>query len=306
MDNDFDVIILGGGPAGLTAGIYLSRAKIKTLILNEGSIGGQVVLTHEIANFPGVEKISGFMLARTMKTQAQQFGCKIKSNVNITDIDLQNKTIEINNKDVFTSKAIIIASGGTARNLNIKGENKFKGRGVSYCATCDGDFYQDMDIVVVGGGNSALEEAVSLTKYAKSVTIVHQFDHFQAFKHAVDEAKSNEKISFILESELIEIVGDKKVEKVIIENQKTHEISELKTDGVFVFVGYKPNSDKFNNKVAINKWGEIITDNNRATNVKGVFAAGDVIEKQVRQITTAVGDATIAAMSCINYLQSVI
>ena len=305
MDNYFDVIILGGGPAGLTAGIYLSRAKIKTLILNEGSVGGQMVLTHEIANFPGVEKTSGFMLARTMKSQAQQFGCKIKSNVNITNINLNSKekTIEINNKEVFTSKAVIIASGGTARTLDIKGENKFKGRGVSYCATCDGDFYQDMDIVVVGGGNSALEEAVALTKYAKTITVVHQFDHFQAFEHAVREAKANDKISFILESELIEIVGDKKVEKVIIEHQKTHEISELKTDGVFVFVGYKANSEKFIGKVETNKWGEIITNNLRETNVKGVFAAGDVIEKRVRQITTAVGDATIAAMSCINFLQ---
>ena len=306
MENNFDVIILGGGPAGLTAGIYLSRAKIKTLILNEGSVGGQMVLTHEIANFPGVENISGFMLARTMKTQAQQFGCKIKSNVKITNIDLsaKEKTIEINNKDIFTSKAVIIASGGTARTLDIKGENKFKGRGVSYCATCDGDFYQDMDIVVVGGGNSALEEAVSLTKYAKTVTVVHQFDHFQAFEHAVQEAKANPKISFILESEPIEIAGEDKVEKVIIENQRTHEISEIKTDGVFVFVGYKANSEKFTGKVKMNEWGEIITGNNRETNIEGVFAAGDVIEKRVRQITTAVGDATIAAISCINYLQS--
>ncbi len=306
MENNFDVIILGGGPAGLTAGIYLSRAKIKTLILNEGSVGGQMVLTHEIANFPGVENISGFMLARTMKTQAQQFGCKIKSNVKITNIDLsaKEKTIEINNKDIFASKAVIIASGGTARTLDIKGENKFKGRGVSYCATCDGDFYQDMDIVVVGGGNSALEEAVSLTKYAKTVTVVHQFDHFQAFEHAVQEAKANPKISFILESEPIEIAGEDKVEKVIIENQRTHEISEIKTDGVFVFVGYKANSEKFTGKVKMNEWGEIITGNNRETNIEGVFAAGDVIEKRVRQITTAVGDATIAAISCINYLQS--
>ena len=305
MENNFDVIILGGGPAGLTAGIYLSRAKIKTLILNEGSIGGQMVLTHEIANFPGVENISGFMLARTMKTQAQQFGCKIKSNVKITNIDLsgKEKTIEINNKDIFTSKTVIIASGGTARTLDIKGENKFKGRGVSYCATCDGDFYQDMDIVVVGGGNSALEEAVSLTKYAKTVTVVHQFDHFQAFEHAVQEAKANPKISFILESEPIEISGNEKVEKVIIENQRTHEISEIKTDGVFVFVGYKANSEKFTGKVKTNEWGEIVTNDNRETNIEGVFAAGDVIEKRVRQITTAVGDATIAAMSCINYLQ---
>lgn len=305
MENKFDVIILGGGPAGLTAGIYLSRAKINVLILNEGSVGGQMVLTHEIANYPGYESISGFMLSKTMKTQAQSFGCKIKSNIKITNINLANdiKVIEINNKETYSSKAIIIASGGTARTLDIKGENKFKGRGVSYCATCDGDFYQDQEIVVVGGGNSALEEAVSLTKYARKVTVVHQFNEFQAFEHAVEAAKLNKKISFIMESELVEIVGNEKVEKVIIEHQKSHKISELKTNGVFVFVGYKANSEKFINHVQLNKWGEIITNNNFETNIKGVFAAGDVIQKKVRQITTAVGDATIAAVSCINYLQ---
>ena len=200
-NENIDVIVLGGGPAGLTAGIYLSRAKIKTLILNEGMIGGQIILSHEIANYPGVENISGFMLANTMKKQAESFGCKMRGNINISKIDLTSelKSIEINEKETYTAKSIILATGGKSRPLGIKGENQFKGRGVSYCATCDGDFYQDKEIIVVGGGNSALEEAVALTKYASKVTIVHQFDHFQAFKHAIKEAEDNEKINFILE-----------------------------------------------------------------------------------------------------------
>ena len=201
MDNHFDVIVIGAGAAGLTAGIYLSRAKVKTLILNEGAVGGQMVLTHEIANYPGVENISGYELARTMKSQAQKFGCTIKSNTKITSLNLtdESKKVTVNGKDVYTSDAVIIATGGRSRMIGALGEDKFKGKGISYCATCDGDFFQDKEIIVVGGGNSALEEAVSLTKYASKLTIVHQFDHFQAFEHYVDEAKKNEKISFIME-----------------------------------------------------------------------------------------------------------
>ncbi len=198
MENHFDVIIIGAGAAGLTAGIYLSRAKMKTLILNEGAVGGQMVLTHEIANYPGIESISGYELARNMKAQAVKFGCKIKSNIKITSFELENelKKIVVNGKDIYTSDAVIISTGGKSRTIGAIGEDIFKGRGISYCATCDGDFFQDKEIIVVGGGNSALEEAVSLTKYASKVTVVHQFDHFQAFEHYVEEAKKNPKIQF--------------------------------------------------------------------------------------------------------------
>ncbi|MBP9119372.1 MAG: FAD-dependent oxidoreductase, partial [Ignavibacterium sp.] len=245
MDNHFDVIVIGAGAAGLTAGIYLSRAKVKTLILNEGAIGGQMVLTHEIANYPGVENISGYELARIMKTQAQKFGCIIKSNIKITSLDLNDevKKIIVNNKDVYTSNAIIISTGGKSRMIGAIGENEFKGKGISYCATCDGDFFQDKEIIVVGGGNSALEEAVSLTKYASKVTIIHQFDHFQALEHYVDEAKNNEKINFIMESKIIEFVGNEKLESVKVQHQSTNEITEMKIDGVFIFIGYVPNTE---------------------------------------------------------------
>jgi len=304
MENEFDVIILGGGPAGLTAGIYLSRAKVKTLILNEGMIGGQIILSHEIANYPGVENISGFMLANNMKKQAESFGCKTRGNVNITKLDLDGdiKTIEINNKDTYTAKAIILATGGKSRPLGIKGEDTFKGRGVSYCATCDGDFYQDKEIIVVGGGNSALEEAVALTKYASKVTVVHQFDHFQAFKHAIEEAENNEKINFILESELVEIKGENNLSSVIVENQRTNDKSELKVDGVFVFIGYIPNTEKLEGIINLNNRKEVLSNDKLETNIKGVFVAGDLREKLVRQITTAVSDGTIAASSAIEYL----
>ena len=306
MDNHFDAIIIGAGAAGLTAGIYLSRAKVKTLILNEGAIGGQMVLTHEIANYPGVENISGYELARTMKSQAQKFGCIIKSNVKITSLELNDdvKKITVNDKDVYTANAIIISTGGKSRMIGAISENEFKGKGISYCATCDGDFFQDKEIIVVGGGNSALEEAVSLTKYASKVMIIHQFDHFQALEHYVDEAKKNEKINFIMESKIIEFVGDEKLESVKVQHQSTSEITEMKIDGVFIFIGYVPNTESLNGLIELNKWNEIVVDKDMKTNVMGVFAAGDSIQKRYRQVTTAVADGTIAALSAADFINS--
>jgi len=306
MNNHFDVIVIGAGAAGLTAGIYLSRAKVKTLILNEGTVGGQMVLTHEIANYPGVENISGYELARTMKTQAQKFGCAIKSNLKITSMDFKDeiKRVVVNSKEIYTSEAVIIATGGRSRMIGAIGEDKFKGKGISYCATCDGDFFQDKEIIVVGGGNSALEEAVSLTRYASKVTIVHQFDHFQALEHYVDEAKKNEKISFIMESKIIEFIGDEKLEAVKIQNKSTQEITEMKIDGVFIFIGYVPNTESLEGILELNQWKEIVVDKDMKTNVPGVFAAGDSIQKKYRQVTTAVADGTIAALSAADYINN--
>lgn len=306
MENHFDVIVVGGGAAGLTAGIYLSRAKIKTLILNEGIAGGQMVLTHEIANYPGIENISGYELANNMKNQAIKFGCIIKSNVKITDLSIQNevKSVEINGKEVYTSHAIIFATGGKSRMIGAPNEEKFKGRGISYCATCDGDFFTGKEIIVVGGGNSALEEAVSLTKYAQKVTIVHQFDHFQALQHYVDEAIKNEKISFIMESTIVEFMGDEKLESVKIKNLKTSEIIEKKIDGVFIFIGYVPNTERLENLLPMSQNKEIIVDENMSTGIDGVFAAGDCIKKRYRQVTTAVSDGTIAALSASEYVNN--
>jgi thioredoxin reductase (NADPH) len=301
---NYDVIVIGGGAAGLTAGIYLSRAKVKTLILNEGTIGGQMVLTHEIANYPGVENISGYELSNIMKKQAKSFGCEIKANLRITGMQLDGeiKTVEVNSKDVYTANAVIIATGGKSRTLGVPGEDQFKGKGISYCATCDGDFFQDKEIIVVGGGNSALEEAVSLTKYASKVTIVHQFDHFQAFEHAINDAKSNPKIDFIFESTITQFYGDEKLNKVDIKNLRTGEISQRQIDGVFIFIGYVPNTEKFKDMVELNNYGEMIVNQKYETNLSGVFAGGDSIQKRYRQITTAVADGTIAALNAIDYV----
>lgn len=306
MNNHFNAIVIGAGAAGLTAGIYLSRAKVKTLILNEGTVGGQMVLTHEIANYPGVENISGYELARTMKSQAQKFGCTIKSNIKISSVELDKdvKRITVNNKDVYTSDAVIIATGGKSRMIGALKESDFKGKGISYCATCDGEFFQDKEIIVVGGGNSALEEAVSLTKYASKVTVVHQFDHFQALEHYIDEAEKNEKINFIMESRIIEFVGDQKLESVKIQHQVTNEFSEIKIDGVFVFAGYVPNTESFEGLIELNTLKEIIVDKDMKTNINGVFAAGDSIQKRYRQVTTAVADGTIAALSAADYINN--
>lgn len=307
MEENFDVIILGGGAAGLTAGIYTSRAKLKTLILNQGAVGGQMVLTNEIANYPGVELTNGYSLANIMKKQAKEFGCKIKSNVKIASYDFEGevKSVELSNGITYHSKALILALGGKPRPLNIPGEETYKGKGISYCATCDGDFFTDKELIVVGGGNSALEEAVTLSNYASKITIVHQFDHFQAFEHAVQEAKKNPKISFIMESEPREFIGDDTLKKVKIENLATGKIIEKEVDGVFIFVGYMPNTEAAKGIIKLNDRDEIIVDNDMNTNVKGVFAAGDCIAKKYRQVSTAIADGTIAALSASEYIRTI-
>ncbi len=304
-ENKFDIIIIGGGPAGLTAGLYLSRAKVSALVLNEGIAGGQMSLTHEIANYPGIDTISGYMLSRTMQKQAENFGCVLRSNIKVTNYELEGaiKKVTVNNKDIYEAKAVIIATGGKSREIEVTGEKDFAGRGISYCATCDGDFFQDKEIIVVGGGNSALEEAVSLTQYASKVTIVHQFDHFQAYNHAIEAAKKHEKIDFIMESVITGFIGSQSLENVTIKNLKTEEQYEKKIDGVFIFIGYVPQTKPFENVIKLNERAEILADENLETNVPGIFVAGDCREKRYRQITTAVSDGTIAALNAIEYIQ---
>ncbi|WP_462318210.1 thioredoxin-disulfide reductase [Marinilabilia sp.] len=305
MNDTFDVMIIGAGAAGLTAGIYTSRARLSTLILNEGAVGGQMVLTNEVANYPGVETTNGYVLANTMKKQAKSFGCKIKSNVKITKYNLKGdiKEVELEDGRSFKAKSVILTPGGRPRSLNIPGEDRFKGTGISYCATCDGDFFRDKEIAVIGGGNSALEEAVTLTNFASKVTVVHQFDHFQAFKHAVEEAKKNPKIEFLMESEPREFAGNGQLQNLTVEHLPSGERKKLDVEGTFIFIGYLPNTEALNGLVELNERNEIVADRDMKTNIPGVFAAGDSINKRYRQITTATAEGTIAALSAGEYIR---
>ncbi len=306
MEEVFDLIIVGGGAAGLTAGIYSSRARLSTLILNEGAVGGQMVLTDEIANYPGVEKTKGYLLANTMKKQAKEFGCKIKSNLKIKSYDLQGeiKHVVLEDGREFRSRSVILTPGGSPRSLQLPGEAYFKGSGISYCATCDGEFFTGKEVIVVGGGNSALEEAVALTSHAEKVSIVHQFDHFQAFQHAIDQAEANPKIEFVMESELRSFSGNGVLQEVTLEHLPTGETTSKNIDGVFIFVGYKPNTADLKGIIELNERDEILVDADMKTSLPGVFAAGDCIQKKYRQVTTAVADGTIASLSAADYLRS--
>jgi len=302
MDS-YDTLIIGAGPAGLTAGIYLSRARQRVLILDSGSGGGQVTLTHAVANYPGMGETFGYKLASEMKKQAVGFGCEILTNQKILSFELggEEKIVKTGKGD-YSGKTLIIAAGGKPRTLGLESEKKFQGTGISYCATCDGDFFTGEDIIVVGGGNSALEEAVSLTQYAKSVTIVHQFDHFQGYPHAVKAAEENPKIKFMMESFVDEFLGDETLTGVRVRDKNTGGITELSVTGAFILIGYVPGTEPFSGFVDLNNRGEIITDEGMATNIKGVFAAGDIRAKKFRQITTAVSDGTVAALNAMEFM----
>jgi thioredoxin reductase (NADPH) len=296
--SEFDVIILGAGPGGLTAGLYLCQSKINTVLIDIALPGGNVATTHEVSNYPGfIEPQAGYMLSHNMSEQTKLCGTVYKVAVDVTRVDLEKKEVIIDEFETVRAKRIIIATGTTPNLTGAKGEKELKGKGISYCATCDAKYFEGKEAVVIGGGNSAIEESEYITRFADKLTIVHQFDKFTANKQAQDKVFNNPKISVIFENEPRAFVrdGDKIVTE--IENTRNKESRKIVSDGVFIFIGMKPNVDLFKDKLTLDNWGYIKTDEDMRTSIPGIYAVGDVISKKYRQITTAVADGTIAAMA---------
>lgn len=303
MDNKYDVVIIGGGPAGLTAGIYTSRDKLHTLIIDKGIIGGNINNAESIDNYPGFpEGVNGPELAELMHRQAEKYGLKsITAEVTAIDIEGENRIIKTTGGD-FMAKAVIIAGGSDKVKMGIPGEKEFTGRGVSYCTTCDGPFFRNKKVVVIGGGNSAIYEAMHLTKFASSISLIHRRDKLRATAILQDKALAEAKIEFILNTIVKSIEGKDFVQKLLLENVKTGKQSTLETDGVFVSIGLKPNTDYLKDLLPLDKQGHIITDEHMSTKLAGIFATGDIRSGSIRQVTTAVGDGTVAALSAKKFI----
>lgn len=302
-DKAWDVIIIGGGPAGLTAGLYTSRACLRTLLLEKGAIGGQASTTDWVENYPGfVEGVSGFDLMLRFQQQAERFGLEIRQEEAVA-LEVEDPWKRVRTPEgVYTGRVVIIASGASPRRLGVPGEDTFYGRGVSYCATCDGAFFKDKVVAVVGGGNAAVEEAIFLTRYVSQLYLIHRRDRLRATGIAQERAFRNPKIRFCWNSTVEEIRGREHVEKICLRDVKTRQTRELAVDGVFVYVGVDPNTAFLRSVVRQNGEGYIITDGTLQTSVPGVFAAGDVRDKDFRQIATAVGDGALAALYAERYL----
>jgi thioredoxin reductase (NADPH) len=306
MAERFDVVVVGAGPAGLTAAIYAARARLRTLVLDEGLPGGQVKTTHKVSNYPGFpEDVKGAELAALFAKQAERFGARIARAIEITDMDLKSsdKRFVLDEEEEVVAPAVIVATGAKPRPLGIPGETEFRGRGLSYCATCDGAYFEGKDIHVIGGGNSAVEESLFLTQFARNITVIHQFDDFQAEALTAKEAIENPKIKVLWSHEPRAFLGNGNLDRLRVENLKTHETTELPTDGVFVFIGMLPRTELLKDVVALDKWGCVETDDAMATTIPGLYAAGDIRAKKFRQITTAVADGTIAALAVQKYLR---
>ncbi len=301
---DYDIVIIGAGPAGLTAGIYAARARMNVLLLEKAVPGGQVLVTDWIENYPGFpEGISGFDLSEKMKTQAEELGLKIET-AEVHSLNLAGKVKEIILKDrSITSKSLIIASGASPRKLGI-GEDKFMGKVISFCATCDAPFFKDKIVVAIGGGDTAVQEAVFLTKFAKKVYLVHRRDELRAEKILQERAFENDKIEIIWDSVATGVEGFFGVESVKIKNVKTNEEKTLKADGCFIWVGILPNTDFLNESLKTDETGFIQADKNMQTSVPGVFAVGDVRDTPLRQIATAVGDGAMAAVNAEHFIEN--
>ena len=301
----YDVLILGGGPAGLSAAIYAARGAAKTAIIDISMFGGQPSNYLELENYPGFGKIGGYDMMEKFEEHAGMFDIDKYPMQEIEKIDLVSTSKIIETKEnIFESKTVIIATGAQAKKLGIKGEKEFTGRGVSYCAVCDGAFYKDKIIAVIGGGNAAVEEGCYLTKFAKKVYIIHRRDTLRADKIEQERAFKNEKVEFIFDTIPLEIQGTDNVENLVIKNVKTNEISNLKADGVFPYIGFSPNVDYINAQLQQNEAGFIITDETMQTSVQGVFAIGDVRTTPLRQVITAAADGAIAGCYAVKYLEA--
>lgn len=301
---EFDILILGGGPAGLSAGIYAARSSASTAIIDISMLGGQPSNYLELENYPGFPIIGGYDLMEKFEEHADKFGVQKFPMQEIKNIDLvSNPKVIETLEGTFKAKTVIIACGAQAKKLGVKGELEFIGRGISYCAVCDGAFYKEKTVTVVGGGNAAVEEAMYLTKFADKVYIVHRRDTLRADKIVQERAFNNPKIEFIWDSKVNEIKGENVVTTAVIENIKTGKITELKTDGVFPYIGFTPNVEGITGQVQQDSNGFIITDNTMQTSVEGVFAAGDVRNTPLRQVITATSDGAISAVYASKYLE---
>ncbi|MGA2315910.1 MAG: thioredoxin-disulfide reductase [Thermodesulfobacteriota bacterium] len=300
----YKVIIVGGGPAGLTAGLYTSRSRLNTLLIEIGLLGGQMTITELIENYPGFPQgINGDELSRLMEEQAKRFELEVVSQ-DVVEVKLEgDKKVVKTEEGSYLCEALIICTGTEYRKLGVPGEKEFAGKGVSYCATCDGVFFKDSQIVVVGGGDSALTEALYLTKFVKELTIVHRRDALRGTKIYQERVFANPKIKLLWNSVIQEIKGDSVVRSVIVKNVKTGEVNEHPIEGAFLFVGLLPRTQFLKGLVNVDEAGYIITDENCETSVKGIFAAGDCRKKLLRQVATAVGDGATAAFAVEKYLE---
>ena len=310
MNNLYDVIIIGGGPAGLTAALYLARAKYRVVVLEKEKFGGQITITHEVVNYPGVAKTSGAELTETMRRQAESFGAEFMlAEVESLDMSGDLKTVKTARGEL-KAFGVLLATGAHPRMVGFQGEADFRGRGVAYCATCDGEFFTDKEVFVVGGGFAAAEEAVFLTKYAKHVTILIRKDDFSCAQSVADSARNHPKITVLTNTEVEEVLGDTALRAIRYRNNRTGEVTEYQADpgdniGVFVFAGYAPATALVKGIADLNEQGYILTDRSMKTSVDGLYAAGDVCVKSLRQVVTAVGDGALAATELEKYAAAI-
>ena len=303
---EFDTVILGGGPAGLSAGIYASRGAVSTAIIDTSMLGGQPSNYLELENYPGFPLVGGFDLMEKFEEHADKFGVQKFPMQEIESVDLKSNPKVIKTKEAeFRAKTVIIACGAQPMKLGVPGEAEFVGRGVSYCAVCDGAFYKNKVVAVVGGGNAAVEEAMYLTKFADKVYVIHRRNELRADKIVQERAFKNEKIEFIWDSVVKEINGADLVNNAVLENVKTHEISNLQVDGVFPYIGMTPNIESISGQVEQDANGFIITDETMKTSIDGVYAAGDVRKTPLRQVITAASDGAVSAVYAVKYLESI-